>query len=280
MLKVALPNKGQLFQPTISLVASCGYSVKKPTKALYYSDRDNEVEFYFLRPYDIPMYLSQGMIDVGVTGIDFNVERGGVATKIIDLPFGQSKLCLAAEAASRLSNLEDGRTKTIATAFPRIVKQYFNDENLNLVTLEGAVEISISLGLAECIVDIVDTGATLKAAGLRIVGEPLFQSNAAVFVAPGSIDHKSTEQFVRRLRARIIGMEYQLIEYDIPAALIEQACALTPGLESPTVSRLKNNDWCAVKSMVRKTAAQRVADQVYELGGKAILLTNIESAML
>lgn len=280
MIRVALPNKGALYEPCIELLTSCGYKVKKTTKGLYFEDTKNQVEFYFLRASDIPMYLNKGIIDLGITGEDFHHEKQSQASKMLDLPFGHSKLCIAAMENTRLDDSNQVKSLRIATSFPNLVKQHFNSAELDLVELDGAVEISISLGLADCVVDIVETGATLKSAGLKVVGEPIFTSNAALFSALESQNKEGVKRFVDRVNGRLIALEYQMVEYDVPTNLLDQACELTPGIESPTVSQLKNKAWCSVKSMVKKEEAHHTLDQLKVIGCKAILLTNIEMARM
>ncbi len=280
MIRVALPNKGALYGPCVELLTSCGYKVKKPTKGLFYEDSKNHIEFYFLRASDIPMYLNKGIIDLGVTGEDFHSERQSQAIKMLDLPFGHSKLCIAAMEDTKLESFEHVKQSRIATSFPNLVKQHFQTEHLDLVELDGAVEISISLGLADCVVDIVETGATLKSAGLKIVGEPIFTSNAALFSALESQSKEGVKRFIDRVNGRLIALEYQMVEYDVSAELLDKVCELTPGIESPTISHLKNAAWCSVKSMVKKEDAHQILDQLKALGCKAILLTNIEMARM
>ncbi|MEL0638561.1 ATP phosphoribosyltransferase [Marinomonas sp. TI.3.20] len=280
MIRMALPNKGVLFQPCIDLLESCGYSVKKPTKGLFFFDKKNDIEFYFLRANDIPMYLSKGIIDIGITGKDFHSEKKSNAKEIIDLPFGHSKLCIAAMQESSIDKRSDISGLRVATSFPCIVSDYFQDDNIEIVELEGAVEISISLGLADCVVDIVETGATLKSAGLKIVSDPIFASNAALYSTPNPRDPHNIDMIVSRILGRLIALDYQLVEYDAPQEIIDLACELTPGFESPTITQLRNKHWYSVKSMVKKDEAHQILDKLKKLGCKAILLTNIEMARI
>ena len=183
MIKVALPNKGMLFEPTQELLKACGYKASKPYKTLTQLDTKNGIEFFFLRPSDIPMYVGRGIIDAGITGIDFNAEAKSPAVKVLDLPYGASKMCAAVPNESPVQSLDELKNSTIATSFPNIVEGFYK-KPMDFVVLEGAVEISVSLGVADAIVDVVETGTTLKQAGLRIVGEQLFRRNAALFCNP------------------------------------------------------------------------------------------------
>lgn len=280
MIKVALPNKGVLFEPTLDLLQACGYRVSRAGGTLTSFDIENEVEFYFLRPGDIPLYVSNGILDAGVTGKDFVAEKAQTPALLVDLAYGHSRLCAAVPADSALRTLEDVAKATMATSFPCITRSRFPGQDLRLVELEGAVEIAVRLGIAEAVVDVVDTGKTLREAGLRIVGEPLFRSNAALFAHPGRefLDEVTTMR--ARIEGKLVALAYMMVEYDCPGVLLSQACAITPGIESPTVAPLQTEGWYAVKAMIRKREAHRIMDDLSKLGCKGILLTTIESARI
>jgi ATP phosphoribosyltransferase len=278
MIKIAIPNKGLLSEPTINLLKDCGYKVSKSAKLLTSIDSANGVEFYFLRPSDIPMYVGKGIIDVGITGIDFCVEAQSPAIKILDLPFGTSKHCAAVPEQSSYQKLSDIENLRIATSFPCIVCNYFKNTKMELVVLEGAVEISVGLDVADAVVDVVETGTTLKQAGLRILGEPLFLSNAALFARPNREKCPEVCTLARRIEGKLVAMSYKMVEYDVPAELLSKACTITPGLESPTVAPLQNKNWYSVKAMVKSEESNSIMDSLQDLGCKGILLFNIESA--
>lgn len=280
MIKVALPNKGQLFEPTMDILAACGYRVSKSLRSLSTLDADNGIEFYFLRPGDIPMYVAEGILDAGVTGMDFVAEKLVKPTKLLDLGFGASRLCIAVPDESAWSSMKDlsARKARIATSFPNIVRQ--NGYQGPLVELEGAVEISIKLGIADAIVDIVETGTTLKQAGLKIIGEPLFLSNAALYAHPGREAQDEILTLKKRIEGKLLAKDYMMVEYDAPEAALGDACAITPGLESPTVTPLQKSGWHSVKAMVKRRESQRIMDDLSKLGCKGILLTSIDSARI
>ena len=280
MIKIALPNKGMLFEPTLELFRSCGYKVSKTVKTLSCTDIENGIEFFFLRPDDIPMYVGKGIIDAGVTGMDFEAEAGTLCEKILGLGFGASKHFAAVPEQSNYTSVEELRSKRIATSFPEIVQNYFGSPAPQLVPLTGAVEISISLGVADAVVDVVETGTTLKQAGLRILGEPLFQSQAALFAHPGRSSLPDLAAIRKRLEGKLVAKTWMMVEYDVPSDLLEQACAISPGLSSPTISPLYDKHWFAVKAMVKRAEANTVMDRLSESGCKGILLTSIESARI
>lgn len=280
MTKVALPNKGILFEPTLELLSSCGYKVAKAGGSLTSLDPDNGVEFYFLRPGDIPVYVANGILDAGITGKDFVAEKRLSPNLLLDLNYGGSKLCAAVPMGSDVVDIEGVKRLRIATSFPTIVKEALGGEALDMVELEGAVEIAVQLGIAEAVVDVVDTGSTLRQAGLRVVDPPLFRSNAALFSHPGRAELAEVQVLKSRIEGRLVAYEYMMVEYDVPEAILRQATEITPGLESPTVAPLQAEGWYSVKAMIRKRDANRIMDDLSRLGCKGILLTRIESARI
>lgn len=279
MIKVALPNKGQLFDKTMEILGACGYRVNKSFRSLSTFDHENDVEFFFLRPSDIPLYVANGILDAGITGKDFVAEKGLTPTCLYDLNYGHSKLCAAAPIELGLKSLDELRGKRLATSFPNLTARRFPERHL-LIELEGAVEISVRLGIADAVVDLVETGSTLKQAGLEIVGEPLFRSQAALFGHPGKEDQPELVTLRNRLEGKVLAQEYLMVEYDCPAEILDQACAITPGIESPTVMSLAKPGWSSVKSMVKRREAQPIMDQLSRLGCRGILLTSIESVRI
>ena len=280
MIKIALPNKGVLFEATIELFSSCGYKVSKSGASLSSVDRENNVEFYFLRPGDIPLYVSNGILDAGITGKDFVAEKGLSPTLLLDLNYGGSRLCAAVPEHSEAKELDDVRQMRIATSFPCIVSAFFAPQTVQLVELEGAVEISVQLGIAEAVIDVVDTGTTLKQAGLRVVGGPLFTSNAALYANPEREQADEVVVLRSRIEGRLVAVEYLMVEYDCPEAILPAASLITPGIESPTVAPLQARGWYSVKAMIRKREANRIMDELSRIGCKGILLTRIESARI
>ena len=279
MIKVALPNKGQLFEPTMDILSACGYRVSKSLRSLSSLDAENQVEFYFLRPGDIPLYVANGILDAGITGKDFVAEKGVEPTCLLDLNYGHSKLCVAVPEGNLAKAVSDLQGLKIATSFPNIVSRHFQDRAL-LVELEGAVEISIKLGIADAVVDIVETGTTLKQAGLRVLGAPLFESRAALYAHPGREKQEEVLTLKSRIEGKLLAQEYMMVEYDAAADILKAACGITPGIESPTVMSLEKKGWFSVKSMIKKRDAQKIMDSLSKLGCKGILLTAIDSARI
>lgn len=280
MLKVALPNKGQLYQPSVDLLIACGYKAQKHERSLSTIDHENGIEFYFLRPGDIPVYVEQGILDLGFTGKDFIAEKEVSCGTLLDLNFGHSKLCAAVPNESSVQTLDELKKIRVATSFPAITTNFYNDNSMHIVELEGAVEISVRLGIADAVIDIVETGTTLVQAGLRIVGEPLFRSNAVVLHHRNAHEKEPVKILKSRLQGKMLADAYKMVEFDCPAQLLDQAVAIVPGIESPTVTNLAAENWKSVKSMVLKSESNRIMDALSQLGCKGIVLTRIESARI
>jgi ATP phosphoribosyltransferase len=280
MIKFALPNKGVLFEPTVDLLTSCGYRLNKSLRSLSLIDPENDIEFYFLRPGDIPLYVANGVLNVGITGKDFVAEKGHQPTHLIDLSYGHSKLRAAVRDAAPWKTLDEVAGLRIATSFPNITRRYFASRPIQITELEGAVEISVQLGIAEAVIDVVDTGATLDQAGLRIVGDPLFASCAALYAHPGHETDSHVQTIRSRIEGRMVAHTYMMVEYDCPQPILAAATALTPGLESPTITPLQREGWLSVKAMIKKREANRIMDELSHLGCRGILLTTIETARI
>ncbi|HEY5962256.1 MAG TPA: ATP phosphoribosyltransferase [Polyangiaceae bacterium] len=279
MIKIALPNKGQLFDRTMDIMLACGYRINKAHRSLSTIDQENEVEFFFLRPLDIPIYVANGILDAGITGQDFVAEKGLLPVCLYPLNYGYSKLCAAAPVELGAQSFADLAGLRIATSFPNLTAAKLHSSN-RVVVLEGAVEISVKLGIADAVVDIVETGSTLKQAGLAVIGEPLFESRAALFAHPGREHQPELITLRNRLEGKVLAQEYLMVEFDCPSTILREACEITPGIESPTVMSLAKPGWSSVKSMVKRRDAQRIMDMLARLGCRGILLSSLESVRI
>jgi ATP phosphoribosyltransferase len=278
MLRLALPNKGALAEPALRLMADAGYSCRRTHGELTVTDADNGVEVYFLRPRDIAKYVSRGEFDYGITGRDLLMDSHEQVYEITGLEFGGSKFCIAADNGSGLTRDDlDGRR--IATAYPNLLSGYLDEQGLtaDVVPLDGAVEVAIRLGIADYIADVVDTGRTLAAMGLVILGEPIMRSEA-VLVSRAPDETESL--FVARVRSALVARQYVMMEYDISENLLTRAVELTPGIASPTVSRLHREGWLAIKAMVGQREQHSVMDQLHQLGATGIIVTPITACRI
>ena len=217
------------------MLKEAGYEAAANSRELVVQDLENDVEFFFLRPRDIAVYVGSGTIDVGITGTD-----------------------------------------------PGILRTWLDDNKItaDIVKLDGAVENAVALGVADLVADVVATGTTLRQAGLEVIGEPIFRSQALLVCQPKVENDPRVTVFVRRLQGVIVARSYVLVDYDIPNDLVEKACAITPGIESPTVSPLQNSSWSAVRAMVPRKNVHTIMDDLYEIGARGVLVTDIHACRL
>ena len=280
LLKIAVPNKGSLAEPAAQMLREAGYRQRWDPKDLVLTDEVNGVEFYYLRPRDIAVYVGEGMLDIGITGRDMLLDSASHADEVLPLGFGGTKFRFAApHGASTVADLEGLR---IATSYPGLVASYLSDKGVEarLIHLDGAVESAIRLGVADAIADVVETGSTLRKAGLEVLGDPILVSEAILIRRRGGEEPDGLRLLMRRLSGVIVARDYVLIDYDIDNALLETAIALTPGLEGPTVSPLTKQGWSAVRAMVPRRNAQALMDSLWDVGGRAILITDIAACRL
>lgn len=281
MLRVAVPNKGSLADSSIAILKEAGYRQRTDSRDLVLTDPDNSVEFYYLRPRDIAIYVGSGELEAGITGRDLLIDSGAPADEILALDFGGSTFRFAAPATSPW-DISDISGKRVATAYPGLVEKRLSDLNIkaSVVRLDGAVESSVRLGVADLIADVVSTGNTLKQAGLAIFGDPILISEAILIKRAGTALPAGLEILIRRLQGVVTARQYVLLDYDVPTSAVEKACQVTPGLESPTISPLQKPDWVAVRAMVLRKDTNRLMDELWALGARGILVTDIHACRL
>jgi ATP phosphoribosyltransferase len=277
VLRIAVPNKGALAEPAAEMLREAGYRQRSDgARDLVLRDPDNNVEFFFLRPRDIAVYVGAGTLDVGITGRDLLLDSGAPARELLPLGFARSAFRFAARPGTA-DHLKDFDGLRVATSFAGLLRSYLAERGIDaeVIKLDGAVETAVQLGVADVIADVVETGTTLRQAGLEIVGDPILTSEAVLVTRQDGEPAAGAEQLLRRLQGVLVARRYVMMDYDIRAERVEEASALTPGLESPTVSPLHREGWVAVRAMVPRDQAQRVMDELWEIGARAILVTDI-----
>ena len=281
MLRIAVPNKGSLADASIAILKEAGYSQRTDSRDLILVDSENNVEFYYLRPRDIAIYVGSGELEAGITGRDLLIDSSAKATELLSLDFGGSTFRFAGPI-DREWVLGDIAGKRVATAYPGLVADYLSSVSItaDVVRLDGAVESSVRLGVADVIADVVSTGNTLRQAGLKIFGDVILKSEAIVISRTGFDIPAELEVLIRRLQGVVTARRYVLLDYDIPKINVEAACAITPGLESPTISPLQKADWVAVRAMVLRKDTNRVMDELWNVGARGILVTDIHACRL
>jgi ATP phosphoribosyltransferase len=278
MLRIAVPNKGSLAEAACDVLREAGYRQRHDGRELLLHDPDNDVEFFYLRPRDIAVYVGEGTLDVGITGRDLLLDSGANAAEVMTLGFGQSTFRWAAAPGVVVEDV-DLTGKRIATSYAGIVSAWLRDRGIEatVIRLDGAVESAVRLGVADVIADVVSTGTTLRQAGLEIVGKPILESQAVVVRRTGAAEPLGFRVFERRLQGVLVARSFVMMDYDIPVARVEEAVTITPGIESPTVSPLHREGWVAVRSMVPRDQAQPVMDQLWDIGARGILVTDIHA---
>jgi ATP phosphoribosyltransferase len=280
MLRIAVPNKGSLADTAADMLAEAGYTGRRDPKDLHVIDPQNGVEFFYLRPKDIATYVGSGALDVGITGRDLLLDaRMPGAREVESLGFGGSTFRFAGPPG-RFDSVKELEGMRVATAYPGLVDGFLDEHGVavDLVPLDGAVESAVRLGVADAVADVVSTGTTLRQAGLEIFGPVILESDAVLIAGPDEKD--GTETLLRRLRGVMVARRFVLVDYDLPTALLDKAAAVAPGIESPTISPLRDPEWVAVRVMVPRHGVNRVMDELYAIGARAILVTAIHAARL
>ena len=280
-LRIAVPNKGALSEAASTMLREAGYRQRDDTKRLTLIDDDNGVEFFYLRPRDIALYVGEGTLDVGITGRDLLRDSGAKADEVMGLGFGRSRFRFAGPTG-RYHSLDDLAGKRIATSYDGIVESFLQQRGIEatVTRLDGAVESSIQLGVADIIADVVETGSTLRQAGLEVFGDTILESEAVVITCGRSETPAAFETFRRRIEGVMVARSYVMMDYDIRAQDVPAATELAPGLEGPTVSPLHREGWVAVRVMVPREGSQKLMDDLWALGARAILLTDIHACRL
>jgi ATP phosphoribosyltransferase len=281
VLRVAIPNKGSLADDSISVLKEAGYRQRTDSRDLVLVDTENQVEFYYLRPRDIALYVGSGELEAGITGRDLLIDSGATAEEVLALGYGGSTFRFAAPIGKSWK-IADIAGKRVASAYPGLVNSHLDSLGIKstVVRLDGAVESSVRLGVADLIADVVSTGNTLRQAGLEIFADPILVSEAILITRATEKQNPSLQILLRRLQGVITARQYVLLDYDVPKDKSEVACAITPGLESPTISPLQNPDWVAVRAMVLRKDTNRVMDELWEIGARGILVTDIHACRL
>ena len=278
MLRIAVPNKGMLAETANEMLVEAGYRGRRG-RELTAIDPANAVEFFYIRPRDIATYVGEGVLDIGITGRDLLLDSESSAQEVRELHFGDSTFRFASRPGE-FTDVTELAGKRVATSYVGLLSRYFAERGIDaeLVKLDGAVESSIQLGVADAIADVVSTGNTLRGAGLEIFGPVILNSTAVLISTPDKVDSAST--LIKRLEGVLVAREYSMMDYDIPADRLEAALEVTPGFQSPTVSDLVDPEWKAVRSLVPLGDLNQVMDRLSEIGARAILVTALQAARM
>ncbi|KFJ01636.1 ATP phosphoribosyltransferase [Bifidobacterium thermacidophilum] len=283
MLRIAVPNKGMLSEPAWNMLAEAGYRLRSNSRQLVVEDPDNDIELFYLRPLDIAVYVGRGTIDVGITGRDLLLNSGTEAVEHMPLGFGASTFRFAAPAESPINRLEDIDGKRVASSYDKLVDDYLKARGIHadIIHLDGAVESSVQLGVADLIADVVSTGTTLRNAGLRVFADPILHSEAILIRSPRVTENDERLTILgRRIQGVLTAQRYVLMDYDIPVSKVAAAVEVTPGFESPTISPLHDKQWVAVRVMVPREKVNQLMDRLYEVGARGIIVTALQASRI
>ncbi|MEI6036366.1 MAG: ATP phosphoribosyltransferase [Planctomycetota bacterium] len=281
LLRIGLPSKGRLADISAQLLHEAGLTFRRPERSLFARCRDMPVEMTFLRTDDIPVLAAEGAIDMGITGADLVAESGASLIHRLDLGIGSCRLALCVAEESPVKEARHLAGQRIATSFPNITRTWLAQRGVeaHFVELSGSVEVMIQLGVADAIVDLVETGSTLAANRLRVLDE--IGRYETVLVQNQHVrDAALADRIVRRLEGIVIARSYSLLEYNIPRSGLAAAEKITPGFNSPTVSALEDPAWCAVRAMVRRSEAHGIIERLEVIGASAIVETAISNCRL
>jgi ATP phosphoribosyltransferase len=282
MLRIAVPNKGSLSAASSQLLADAGYNARREAAELVITDVENDIEFFFLRPRDIAVYVGSGRLDLGITGRDLLLDSNAAAEELLPLGYAHATFRYAVPEGA-LTEVAQLQGQRIATSFPTLVRADLAGRGITpagIVTLDGAVETAVRLGVADAVADVVETGRTLRAAGLELLGEPVLRSEAIVIAKRGAVLTGAHERLLRRVQGVLVARRYVMMDYDVPSAVLEKACEITPGYESPTISPLQREEWVAVRAMVPRAEVNRTMDDLWDLGARGILVSGIQACRL
>lgn len=281
MLRIAVPNKGSLSDSSVDLLAEAGYRSRRRGRELVLDDPQNEAQLFFLRPRDIAVYVGQGRVHAGITGRDLVADSPAGALELMGLGFGRSKFRFAAPPQTA-TTIQDLQGRRVAASYDNLVRNYLAERGVqaDVVHLDGAVESSVRLGVADAIADVVETGSTLRAAGLEVFGEAIMESEAVLITGERHLGKPKLKVLERRLQGVLVARDHVLIDYNIRDVDLQAAIEITPGLDSPTVSPLADPYWLAVRAVAARKTMNRTMDDLLAVGAKGIIVTELAASRI
>lgn len=280
-LRIGIPSKGRLSDVAGDLLRQAGLNFRRQNRGLFARVSGLPVDLIFLRTDDIPTLCAEGAIDMGITGSDL-VEESNAETEVrMKLGVGRCRLAICVPDDAEFASASDLNKKRVATSFPGVTKRYLaaHEAKAHLVSLSGSVEAMIQLGVADAIVDLVETGSTLAANRLRIL-EEIGSYETVLIQNQQCRDPETADRVVRRLEGVVIARDYSLLEYNILREKLTEAETITPGFNSPTVNALEDKNWCSVRVMVRRGDVIDAMERLEALGASAIMETPISNCRL
>ncbi|MBI4612028.1 MAG: ATP phosphoribosyltransferase [Planctomycetes bacterium] len=280
-LRLAVPSKGRLSETTVELLRRAGLVFRRRERCLYASCRDTRAGIVFAHAADVPVLVAEGVVDLGVTGSDLVRDRGFDLVTHLALGYGRCRLTVAVRQDSAYQRPADLAGRAIGTKYPNLARDFFRGHGVevHLIELAGALEVMVSLGLVDAIVEVTESGDTLAENRLRPIASVL-DSEAVLVGRARTADDELRDRIVRRIEGVVQAVQYSMLEYNCPVSRLDEAKRITPGFHSPTLQPLADPAWVAVKVMVKKVDVAGVMDSLEALGATAILETEVKNCRL
>lgn len=281
-LLFAVPKKGRIHDKAMALINKIGLKYQRRHRTDIAICTNLPVVLVFLGSSDIALYVSQGRADLGITGLDILAEKNILIDPLCNLNFGSCKLSLQAPVSSNIKDPSELSGKRIVTSFSHLSKQYFDDldkktgKKTTINYVSGSVEAACCLGLADAVVDLVETGETMRAAGLEVVGD-IFSTQTVLIGNPHTEFGDLIEKLTKRVEGAVTAQNYSMIEYNVEKIHLKKALEITPGSTSATIMPLQNQEWVAVKAMTAKKKTNEIMDQLVEVHATSIVVYDVNS---
>ncbi|KAI8613088.1 ATP phosphoribosyltransferase [Chytriomyces sp. MP71] len=294
-LLFGIPKKGRLNEQVMTLLKGADIQFHRKNRIDIALSTNHPIALVFLPAADIPQFVADGDVDIGITGQDMVAEAGVDVDELLALGFGKCRLCVQAPVASPYASARDVVGKRIATSFTSLVSKYFkvldeqvakekglkSVENPTIVKfLSGSVEASCALGLSDAIVDLVESGETMHAAKLHDIETVLATEAVLICNKNKHIMNPLIERIKRRIQGVIVAQKYVLCTYNVPRSKLIEAIKITPGKKAPTISALETEGWVAVSVMILKKETADKMDELEEVGAQDILITELTNARM
>lgn len=282
-LKIAVPNKGRLTEKTLGLLQTIGLEFDAQERSLIAKVRNAAINIMYVRASDIPEYVQDGVVDLGVTGLDLIEEKGADVKILRNLGYGNTELVVAVPEKSNIKKITDLRNKNIATSYPVLTEKYLKSKRIkaNIIEVDGAVEITPLLGLADAITDLVSTGTTLRANKLTAIDTIL--ASEAVLLTNKKSFQKNTDRInslLTRIDSVLIAQNKLYIMMNAPENKLEEIKNVAPGLSAPTIMKLTKKNMIAIHSVIDRDDSWRIIEKLKQIGATGILIMPIERMLL
>lgn len=282
MLRIAVQSKGRLFDDTMNLLAEADIKVSATKRTLLVQSSNFPLEVLYLRDDDIPQSVASGVADIGVVGENEFVERGEDADVVSRLGFSKCRLSLAIPKEIDYKGVEWFNGKKIATSYPAILKKFLNDKGIQaeIHVITGSVEISPGIGLADGIFDIVSSGSTLVSNNLREVEVVMWRRPCLSATSNFAEKRMILDEMLFRFKAVKDAEDKKYVRMNAPKARLQEIIDVLPGLKSPTIIPLADEEWCSVHTVLDQKQFWEIIGKLKEMGAQGILVTPIEKMIL